>query len=843
MRLPYRILVFFFFISKGISAQNTSKPWAYWWWPGSAVNKIDINYNLQKYAKAGFGGLHIIPIYGVKGEEAKFINYLDKNWVEILEYTVTEAKKLNLGIDMSLGTGWPYGGPNVGAEFGAKSLVLNQNADSSFTANYKNTNQKVKRAAPGGEGLVVDHFNKKAVDHYFQKFDSVFLAKNIGVRAFYNDSYEVYGANWTPDFLQQFSKLRKYDLQPNLGSLAKKDNFTEIDKRIWSDYQETISNLLLSEFTESYSNFSKKHHKLSRNEAHGSPANILDLYAAVDIPETEFFGSKPYNIPFYRQDPDYEESRFGKPNLAVLKLASSPANLLGKKLVSSETATWLGNHFKVSLSQIKPIIDESFLGGVNHIFFHGIPYTPANEPFPGWLFYASTNFNFNSHFWPDLPLLNKYIERCQSILQSTEADNDVLLYFPIYDLWQQPKENLNLIDVHNIEKSGMFTTKYRETINILTQNGYAFDFISDRQILALSVGKNGAKYAKNDNQKYKVLVVPSIEILPLTTLNKILKLKELGFKIIFIDKLPQKVNGYYNWQKRQKDFDINVLKNVTSDLLKTLIKFKIRSENLNSLGLSFIRKRQLGQTTYFIANQQNTFKSGTIALNSIAKKNVSIFDANNNIGRNINYKIINNQTVIDLNLLPGQSVFVKIDSETKNKIYTANNVTNYLRTQIVGGPWQLEFIDGAPFLPKPQQVKELISWTYSSDTSAKYFSGLAKYTIKFDLPKSAVNQPAILQLGDVRETANVQLNGVDIGTAWSLPFELNINKGILKTENTLTILVRNLSINRVIYLDKTKYPWQKFYDINMVDINYKPFNASNWSFAPSGLLGPVVIKY
>ena len=73
---------------------NTAKPWAYWWWMGSAVNKADIHKNLEDYAAAGFGGMHIIPIYGVKGEEAHFIPYLSPKWLEMLDYTCSEAKKL-----------------------------------------------------------------------------------------------------------------------------------------------------------------------------------------------------------------------------------------------------------------------------------------------------------------------------------------------------------------------------------------------------------------------------------------------------------------------------------------------------------------------------------------------------------------------------------------------------------------------------------------------------------------------------------------------------------------------------------------------------------------------------
>ena len=142
---------------------NTAKPWAYWWWLGSAVDSNGISKNLQDFAAAGFGGMHIIPIYGVKGEEAKFIPHLSPKWIEMLDFTVSEANRLGLGIDMTLGTGWPFGGSFVTAEDAAKSFKIKTDESGKPSLIVEPTKQKVKRAAPGGEGLVLDHFSETAV--------------------------------------------------------------------------------------------------------------------------------------------------------------------------------------------------------------------------------------------------------------------------------------------------------------------------------------------------------------------------------------------------------------------------------------------------------------------------------------------------------------------------------------------------------------------------------------------------------------------------------------------------------------------------------------------------------
>jgi alpha-L-rhamnosidase len=842
---------------------NTAKPWAYWWWLGSAVNERDISKNLEDFAQAGFGGMHIIPIFGVKGEEANFIPYLSPKWVNMLDFTVKEAQRLGLGIDMTLGTGWPLGGAHVADADAAKSFKINKLGDK-YVLEVIPTKQKVKRAAPGAEGWVLDHFDTVAVNRYFHPFDSIFNKKNIGVRAFYNDSYEVYGANWTTDFFKKFKILRGYDLAEHLDVLAKDTAITAREKRIWSDYHETLSDLLV-DFTKTFNQFSHKKGKITRNESHGSPANVLDLYAENDVPETEFFGSKPFNIPLYRQDPDYEIKRFGVPGDLVLKLASSAANVSGRRLVSSETATWLGNHFKVSLSQVKPIVDESFIGGVNHIFFHGVPYSPPDAPFPGWLFYASTNFNQKSHFWNALPQLNAYIEQCQKRLQNSKPDNDILLYFPMFDTWQKVGKNAKMhwSDVHNFILDNISNTPFGNTVRALQSHGFAFDFISDKQLIRAKTSKNLGKIGLNTVERseipntfgkggtsYKTVVVPRCDNMPLATLEALARFKKAGVNIVFVDKLPDSVNGFFNAEIRQIQFDKLLKlfqKNTTNNLTQTLENQQVRHESMTEKGLTFIRKKTENSTLYFIANQNKIYENGTIRLEAIGES-VKVFNplfpqkesliAFKKIGKNA--------IEIPLELASGESIFVEIFNKKTEGIVFDNSLKKSVKIEkILRGPFQIDFIKGDPALPQNFKTDTLQSWTIlSKDTMSQYFSGTARYTLNFNILEDLKNKKAYLDLGDVREFATVKLNGISLGTAWCLPFKLLINQNILKKENNiLEIEVTNLSANRIRYLDKKGVYWKKFYDINFVDIGYRPFDASNWESVLSGLLGDVKLVF
>ncbi|WP_217371883.1 glycosyl hydrolase [Spirosoma rhododendri] len=90
-----------------------TRPWTRWWWMGSAVDNANLTRLLTQYRDAGLGGVEITPIYGVKGAEPQFINFLSPAWMQRLDHTLTEAGRLGLGVDMAQASGWPFGGPWV----------------------------------------------------------------------------------------------------------------------------------------------------------------------------------------------------------------------------------------------------------------------------------------------------------------------------------------------------------------------------------------------------------------------------------------------------------------------------------------------------------------------------------------------------------------------------------------------------------------------------------------------------------------------------------------------------------------------------------------------------------
>ncbi len=888
-------------------ATNTAQPWTRWWWMGSAVDEKGLDKQLTTLSNAGFGGVEIVPIYGAKGFERKYINYLSPEWMKMLQFTTNKAKSLNMGVDMAIGTGWPIGGPQVSEQDAAtkmivqtytiqpnekfsekivlkdekqknlktikldivtayneknEAIILTDKISDDGALNWKpatgkwtiyavfvgKTLQKVKRAAPGGEGFTLDHFSPDATKDYLKTFDTSFGNSNYGIRSFFNDSYEVYNADWTADFKDEFKKRRGYDLSPYIKYLVS-DEENEITGRIKSDYRETMSELILDNFTKNFTNWAHSKNSKNTNQAHGSPGNLLDLYAAVDIPESETFGSTQFNISGLRRNKEDINNK-EIPDINMLKFASSAANVTGKPLISNESFTWLTEHFKTSWSQVKPEAEQIFLSGINHIFYHGTTYTPADVQFPGWLFYASTNFVPDNSLWPDIKGLNSYIERTQSVLQNGKSDNEILMYWPVYDQWASVKGKDMAFKIHNIEK-WLHPTPFYENLEKLGKSGYSLDMVSDKMIDE-AISENQHIQVSKNGGSYKVLIIPNLNYLPESTFKSILNLAQNGTLVIFQSE-PKDVPGYFESEKRRNELhslwnkipfqQSGNLKTaafgkgkiiVSSDVEKGLEFLKIEREKLTETGLKFVRRQFEGGKYYYIVNHTSKEINQFVPINYSGKQ-VSIMDPENG---NFGIAEIQNNSV-KIQLKSGESLILKASENTDNSIPKWKYIEKTDAPIVLNQPWQLAFKEGGPELPKARTLKKLEPWThFSEEPSTQSFSGTGIYTTALNIKKKNADD-YLLKFDKLYESAKVIVNGHDAGIVWSIPFEINIGKYLKKGKNTIQIEVCNLMANRIRYMDQNKIQWRNYHEINFVNIDYKPFDASDWKVQPSGLEGEI----
>ena len=940
-KLYFITLIGVFFVSKGLvyaqknpyqwpKVNKESKTWTRWWWMGSAVDKKNITRSLIAFEKAGIGGVEIEPIYGVKGKEKDFIDFLSPYWIEMLNYTIRVADSLQMGVDLTLGTGWPWGGKNVSLVDAAKRVfvrklqlkkgtlfservspfetgtliypdqldirvfdskkvrpsrkwgfrevgsvwpkligvfafetqnnfidlttkVINGQLEWMATeGNYElffvfedQTRQKVKRAAPGGEGWVFDHFSWQALENYLMDFSSAFKNINGKIRSVFNDSYEVYKANYTPGFFETFKNNRGYDLKPYTNRLFDRNN-NEISNRIRSDYRETLSDLMIDGFNPLWNIWAQNKGVKTKYQAHGSPGNLIDLYGAADIPECETFGSMPYDIKGFRRiegngsSADYPHRNFraGDADLAMIKFSSSAAHLLGKKQVSAETFTWLREHFRTALSQCKPELEDLFINGINHVFLHGSTYSPESANWPGWKFYASVNFNETNPIWEDAPALFEYISRSQSLLQHGNHNNDVLVYWPIHDSWAKFNEGKLLVQfaIHRLD-TWLSGTPFYETVHHLIQEGYSIDYLSDRFLEKINV-ENGIIKLPGGN--YRSIIVPAAQHIPLKTLKKLVALRTMGASVVFLG-TPQSVPGFFEYEKREqalKAFTEEKINKVYSlkEIEIPLKKAGVIKEELVKKGLKFIRREHRGEKIYYLVNHTSKKIDEFVSL-AIPSKEVLILDPlNGKTGKAIT-EHQGEITKVKLSLPSGSSLFLKtFDRINAPKWDYYKPLKNSYK---ILGDWDFKLIEGGPNIDFSKKTNRLTSWTQWGK-KMEAFSGTAQYLIKFNRPTEHKG-PWLLELGDVRESAKIWINDKFVGTLWSNPYQLNI-KNLKKGKNILRIQVTNSGANRIKAKEAGGEEWKTFYNINMVGLDYKPFETSKWEVLEAGLLeDPILI--
>jgi hypothetical protein len=695
----------------------------------------------------------------------------------------------------------------------------------------------VERAAPGGEGPVIDHFSRTAIRQYLARFDQAFAGHTTtGLRAFFNDSYEVDDASGqgdgTPSLLDEFQRRRGYDLRRHLPALLGRDT-EDRNTRVLTDYRETISDLLLDTFTAEWGAWARRRKAVIRNQAHGSPASLLDLYAASDIPETE----------------GEEIPRF--------KWATSAGHVAGRRLIAAEAATWLGEHFRSTLADVRVAVDRFFVAGVNHIVYHGTAYSPESEPWPGRLFYAAVAFSPQNAWWDDFAALNRYVARVQSFLQSGKPDHDVLLYYPLHDsLAVRGKALLTHFGGANEPAAG---TAFDKAGAVMQRRGFTYDYISDRQLQSSRVVGNRLVTAGGGS--YKVLVLPASRFIPAGTFERVLRLARDGGSVVSLGGWPSDVSGLADLPARRERLKRaaaavqfgpanadgireaplgrgRILRG--NDLERLLVRAGTTRERLVDESLRFARRADSRGRVYFISNPTGRTFDGWIPLD-VRTGDLTVFDPMH--GRRGMARVRRSPDgAFDayLQLPPGESLVVAAGLAAALEPYATYRAAGSAIE--VPGSWTVRFVKGGPRLPAARTIERLASWTGLGGDDVNWFSGTAEYTVTFPRPQGAADAWQ-LDLGRVHDSARVRLNGRDLGTLLGptfLPAQLTAS-------NVLNVSVTNLTANRIADLDRRGVSWKKFYNVNVaarLAENRTPdglFTAAGWEPLDSGLVGPVTL--
>lgn len=434
-----------------------------------------------------------------------------------------------------------------------------------------------------------------------------------------------------------------------------------------------------------------------------------------------------------------------------------------------------------------------------------------------------------------------------------QPDNDFLVYLPIYDLWNEIAGRLVSFDIHKMDR---YAPKFIKTIQTIIAGGYDVDYISDAFIKTTRC--TDRQLVTSGGTRYKALIVPAVRLMPAATLRKLTELARQGATIIFVEQYPEDVPGYHELNKNRKIFQHIVRQLPATDSFKHTQQFEfgkgliiagsdyqqalaqtgIPAEELKTqYGLQFIRRSNSEGHHYFVSCLQDKDIDGWVTLN-VPETAAMFFNPMNGERGKAQSQTNNGKLQVRLQLKSGESLII----QTLNKPLDKEPAWNYPKEQAyslsLDHGWKLNFVESTPSITGQFNIDSPISWTELEQPEAKINMGTGCYSIEIELPTIEADD-WILDLGDVRESARVRINGNDAGTVWAAPFRLKAGKWLKPGKNLIEVEVTNLPANRIADMDRKNIEWRIFKDINMAKLNYMKGDYKNWSTMPSGLNGNV----
>ena len=876
-----------------------------WWWFGTAVTKSELAREMECMRAGGFGGFEVQQTYPLQldGELPRVKNHklLSPEHLEALRFTAEKAKELGLRMDLTLGSGWPYGGPQISRHEAAGALhqlapvtvapgqteaeapehrgaddgdlvaallgpVTNAPPGGSpylpleirgntalLPADLRGAAQVtfytlglpglvyVKRAAYGGEGYIVDHYSPGAIAKFINEIagPAITACGTNPPHAIFCDSLEVAGENWTPNFLTEFQKRRGYDLKPLLPALFGDCGPGTLEIR--QDWGQTVTEIFNDYFISAFKQLAAAHKTRFRMQAYGTPPAGLFSYAYCDLPEGEGYQWKSFS---------------------ATRWAASASHLLGRPITSSETFTWLHSVvFRATPLDMKAEADQHFLCGINQLICHGWPYTAEGVAYPGWSFYAAAVFDEKNPWWIVMPDIAKYLQRVSYLLRQGTPVNDVALFLPNSDAWADLGKNFSL--------SSTLAEKVGDTVKALTDSNYTLDFFDD-QLLALRGQVSDGTLAFGD-VRYRAIVLPRVERIPHVTLRKLEQFVAGGGTLVAIGRLPDMAPGYVTPTAETK---------AVRDLVQHLFK------DANAPGLFIPDERQLGAALakrlspnvamsppepeigtvhrhtddgeiYFIANTSNQPKS-VEATFQVSGMSPEIWQPmNGGVHPAAVTEKSASSTSVHLQLEPYDSTVITFTKRTLPAPEVPRIIASVPPPLDLSRGWTVRFgKDG-----EPVPMDQLTPWT--TLTNETHFSGVATYektvtvppemlrpglALSFDFGHATAAQPGSEGLDGgarfraalnppVREAAILYVNHQRISSVWCPPYTVDVTGRLKAGENNIRIEVANLAVN---YMAGIKLPNYDYEGLNRQFGNrFTPQNMGLIRPQPAGLTGPI----
>jgi hypothetical protein len=701
-----------------------------------------------------------------------------------------------------------------------------------------NNGQQLIVPSPNSNGLFIDFFDPEATKRHLKYFmDRLGVttenSAEAGLDYFEFDSMELAeGTPWTDAFPSIFKERRGYELENYLPVLAGWD-IKNTSERFLYDFKQTVSDQLIYSHYQTGTEFLKKYNAKLVSESGGPgppiwdtcPVDALKALGSVSVPRGEFW--------------------IKHRNMFLIKEVSSAAHIYGQKIVDAESfTTW--RRWKDSPFDMKKVVDRAFCEGLNNITFHTFASTNPEDGLPGRTYHAGYDMNPGTTWWNKSKPFMDYLSRCSYLLQQGLFVGDVCYYygdqtpnfFPLFhDVPEKPR-------LKGLGK------------------GYDFDVINSDIILNRMSVKDG-RLVLPDGMSYSVMLLTDQVHMPLAVLKKIGELVNAGATVV--GPRPATVPGLKDWEKENialnqladdlwgksdgQPFVENaygkgrIINGLTPD--EVLIRKGIAPDFsfTGSSDIDFIHRTTNSGEIYFLRNESDEPVTSTCGFR-VTKLYPEIWDASTgDISRIADFSNEDGGTAFEIGLPAHGSIFVVFNKENRSELPEfADNKHGNKKTGI-SGPWKVDFPPnwGAP----PSVVFDrLISWTESDDNGIKYFSGTATYQNSFNLDAGSVKKKMILDLGEVRDVAEVFVNGKSAGILWKKPYQADISQLVKAGENDLKIEIVNLWVNRMTG-DMLSDPKDRYCKTNQTFMTKEVWPGGDEPFRlqTAGLLGPVNLIY
>jgi hypothetical protein len=677
-------------------------------------------------------------------------------------------------------------------------------------------------------GLEVDKLNRAYVkkymetylDSYKQTVGADYMGKR-GIRYVINDSWEAGSQNWTDDMIAQFKKLRGYDPLPWTPVLAGKvvESAEASDRFLW-DFRKTIGDLIANEHYGQLEATLHEWHMGHYGESHESGRAFV-----ADGMEVKKFNEVPMSA-MWTQTPGVNKEQYGYN--ADDRESASVAHIYGQNLAAAESMTAAAAPWAWSPATLKPTADQEFLNGINRFVIHESAHQPLVGKAPGLTLGPFGQwFNRNETWAEQAGPWVKYIARTSYLLQQGHFGADVVYFYG---------EDSNL--------TAIFADKAPDV-----PAGYGFDYIdADGLIHILSV--TGGHITTKSGMSYRVLGLdPYSKRMSLPVLRAIHKLVEDGAVVAGPKPTddPSLADDQAEFQKLNDELfgdgtGVHTVGKGTvyagqslADVFNTL---KVApdfdyTKPESDARLLFVHRKLADGDLYFVDNRNDRDETVDASFR-VTGKAPELWHAETGRSEPVSYKITEGRTTVPLHLEPWGTVFVVFRKATK---VTSCALPKVVETQLatVEGSWNVSFQPerGAPL---SITMDKLSSWSDNQDAGVKYFSGTGTYTKTIQAAAGWFKKGAHLwiDLGDVKNLAEVTVNGKSLGIVWHAPYRMDTTSVLKPGANEVTIKVTNAWVNRLIGDEQpdatTKYT---FADV-------KPYKA-NSPLLPSGLLGPVQV--